>query len=156
MSDLAFIQYQLNGVDAQKFLQGQVTLHVERLPEQTPRYTAICDLKGRIQFGLWLTKLDAEHFEIVVTQDQSEEFAKHIKKYGAFSKMTLSTVGEVFLPSLRPVQVFLHNLQISQPGNNKRLHKDKPIFAKPLHISFNRKSYVCINVKASIMTRVVI
>ncbi|ENV46502.1 hypothetical protein P255_00641 [Acinetobacter brisouii CIP 110357] len=96
MSDLAFIQYQLNGVDAQKFLQGQVTLHVERLPEQTPRYTAICDLKGRIQFGLWLTKLDAEHFEIVVTKDQSEEFAKHIKKYGAFSKMTLSTVGEVF------------------------------------------------------------
>lgn len=96
MSDLAFIQYQLSGVDAQKFLQGQVTLHVERLAEQTPRYTAICDLKGRIQFGLWLNKLDAEHFELVVTQDQSDEFAKHIKKYGAFSKMTLTLVGEVY------------------------------------------------------------
>lgn len=96
MSDLAFIQYQLNGADAQKFLQGQVTLHVERLAEQTPRYTAICDLKGRIQFGLWLNKIDAEHFEIVVTQDQSDEFAKHIKKYGAFAKMTLTVVGEVF------------------------------------------------------------
>ena len=86
MSDLAFIQYQLSGVDAQKFLQGQVTLHVERLAEQTPRYTAICDLKGRIQFGLWLNKLDAEHFELVVTQDQSDEFAKHIKNMVHFLK----------------------------------------------------------------------
>jgi hypothetical protein len=35
---------------------------------------------------LWLTKRNPEHFEIVTTQDQSEEFAKHIKKFGAFSK----------------------------------------------------------------------
>lgn len=96
MNHLAFIRYQLQGVDALKFLQGQVTLHVDRLATATPRYTAICDLKGRIQFGLWLTKQSAEHFEIVVTQDQSEEFAKHIRKYGAFSKMTLSDPTQVY------------------------------------------------------------
>lgn len=96
MSHLAFIRHQLQGVDALKFLQGQVTLDVERLAAETPRYTAICDLKGRIQFGLWLTKHTAEHFEIVVTQDQNEEFAQHIKKYGAFSKMTLSEPTQVY------------------------------------------------------------
>jgi folate-binding Fe-S cluster repair protein YgfZ len=31
MSQLAFTAFSLNGVDAQKFLQGQVTVHVERL-----------------------------------------------------------------------------------------------------------------------------
>lgn len=96
MSLPTFISYTLNGVDAQKFLQGQITLDAERLAENETHYTAICDLKGRVHFGLWLTKQSAESFTIVVTQDQSEEFAKHIKKFGAFSKMVLSEQGEVF------------------------------------------------------------
>ena len=96
MSTVAFTAFTLIGVDAQKFLQGQVTVHVERLMENQTRYTAICDLKGRIHFGLWLKKINSESFEIITTQDQSEEFAKHIKKFGAFSKMKLEAVGNVF------------------------------------------------------------
>ncbi len=96
MNDFAFSRFTLNGVDAQKFLQGQVTLHVERLEENVTRYTAICDLKGRIQFGLWLKKVSPESFEIVVMQDQAAEFAKHIRKFGAFSKMKLEEAGTVF------------------------------------------------------------
>ncbi|TCB52760.1 folate-binding Fe/S cluster repair protein [Acinetobacter sp. ANC 4779] len=96
MSNLAFSLYTLNGVDAQKFLQGQVTLNAEALAENLTRYTAICSLKGRIQFGLWLKKINPESFEIVVTADQAEEFAQHIKKFGAFSKMKLEQVGPVF------------------------------------------------------------
>ena len=96
MSDLAFSSFTLIGVDAQKFLQGQVTLNVEALAENITQYTAICDLKGRIHFGLWLKKISPEHIEIITTTDQAEEFAKHIKKYGAFSKMKLEEVGQVF------------------------------------------------------------
>ena len=92
----AFTLFTLNGVDAQKFLQGQVTLNTEALAENLTRYTAICSLKGRIQFGLWLKKINPESFEIVTTQDQAEEFSKHIKKFGAFSKMKLEQVGQVF------------------------------------------------------------
>lgn len=92
----AFTLFTLNGVDAQKFLQGQVTLNAEALAENLTRYTAICSLKGRIQFGLWLKKISPESFEIVVTDDQAEEFAQHIKKFGAFSKMKLEQVGRVF------------------------------------------------------------
>ncbi len=99
MSDLAFSSFTLIGADAQKFLQGQVTLNTEALAENTTRYTAICDLKGRIHFGLWLKKVNPEHFEIVTTADQADEFSKHIKKYGAFSKMKLEPAGSVF-PSL--------------------------------------------------------
>ena len=96
MSRLAFTAFSLNGVDAQKFLQGQVTVHVERLPENENRYTAICDLKGRIHFGVWIKRLNPESFELVTTQDQAEEFSRHIKKFGAFSKMKLEEVGQVF------------------------------------------------------------
>ena len=99
MSQLAFTAFSLNGVDAQKFLQGQVTVHVERLPENESRYTAICDLKGRIHFGVWIKRLNPESFELVTTQDQAEEFSRHIKKFGAFSKMKLAEVGQVF-PSI--------------------------------------------------------
>ncbi|WP_445116505.1 CAF17-like 4Fe-4S cluster assembly/insertion protein YgfZ [Acinetobacter sp. WZC-1] len=96
MSDLAFSSFTLNGVDAQKFLQGQVTLNAEALAENVTRYTAICNLKGRIQFGLWLKKLNAESFVIVTTQDQADDFAAHIRKYGAFSKMQLTQDAQVF------------------------------------------------------------
>ncbi|NNG81919.1 folate-binding Fe/S cluster repair protein [Acinetobacter sp. ANC 5378] len=92
----AFTSFNLNGVDAQKFLQGQVTLNTEALAENLTRYTAICSLKGRILFGLWLKKINAESFEIVTTQDQAEEFSKHIKKFGAFSKMKLEEGSQVF------------------------------------------------------------
>ena len=81
----AFTLFSLNGVDAQKFLQGQVTLNTETLAKNQTRYTAICSLKGRIQFGLWLKKLSPESFEIVSTDDQATELANHIKKFGAFS-----------------------------------------------------------------------
>ena len=92
----AFTSFTYTGVDAQKFLQGQVTVHVERLEKDTTRYTAICDLKGRIHFGLWLTKLSDEQLQIVVTQDQADEFATHIKKFGAFSKAKLEATGTVY------------------------------------------------------------
>ncbi|WP_151769318.1 CAF17-like 4Fe-4S cluster assembly/insertion protein YgfZ [Acinetobacter junii] len=103
MSELAFTAFSLNGVDAQKFLQGQVTIHVERLALNESRYTAICDLKGRIHFGLWIKKLNTESFELVTTHDQAEEFAKHIKKFGAFSKMKLEEIGSIF-PTIHGIQ----------------------------------------------------
>ena len=68
MSDLAFSSFTLIGVDAVKFLQGQVTVNVENLAENISQYTAICDLKGRIHFGLWLKKINPEHLEIVTAR----------------------------------------------------------------------------------------
>ncbi|MDM1486588.1 CAF17-like 4Fe-4S cluster assembly/insertion protein YgfZ [Acinetobacter towneri] len=103
MRDLAFCALSLNGVDAQKFLQGQVTVNVEALAENTTCYTAICSLKGRVQFGLWLKKISSESFEIISTADQAEDLAKHIRKFGAFSKIQLETIGTVY-PQLQGQQ----------------------------------------------------
>lgn len=96
MNTLSFTQYSLIGADAVDFLQGQVTLHVERQDENTTQYTVICDLKGRIHLGMWLKKITPKHFEITVTSDQATDFEKHIIKYSAFSQIKLSVVGLVF------------------------------------------------------------
>lgn len=90
-----FIQFILTGVDAEKFLQGQITANTAKLNDQFLS-TAICNLKGRVEFGLWLKKLDDQRFAIVISQDCADSFAKHLKKYGAFSKMTLSSGEPIF------------------------------------------------------------
>lgn len=102
MPSLAFSSFTLTGVEAQKFLQGQVTINVEALAENVTRYTGICSLKGRLQFGLWVKKTAAESLEIVTTADQVEELSKHIKKYGAFSKMKLEN-GPTVYPTVQGI-----------------------------------------------------
>ena len=87
MSGLSFVRIELNGADAEKFLQGQVTVDVSKLGDSTYQTTAICDLKGRIQYGLWLKRHSAENIDIVISSDQAEALQAHIKKYGAFSKI---------------------------------------------------------------------
>lgn len=99
MSDQAqhddFQLFQYQGADAEKFLQGQVTCNVSKITDVFLQ-TAICDLKGRIHFSLWLRRRDAETFDLVVPSNVADEFASHIRKFGAFSKATLSPATPVF------------------------------------------------------------
>lgn len=95
MTSPKFTQFTLTGVDAEKFLQGQITANTAKLNDKFLP-TAISNLKGRVEFGLWLKKLDEQIFAIVISEDCAENFAKHIKKYGAFSKMTLSNAEPIF------------------------------------------------------------
>lgn len=93
---LNFAHFQYAGVDAEKFLQGQVTVNIAKLDPQTFQTTAICDLKGRIHFGLWLRRHSAELIDIIISQDLADEFATHVKKFGAFSKATLSPAQTIY------------------------------------------------------------
>ena len=92
-----FSRTTLQGADAEKFLQGQVTVDVSKLDEQRYQATAICDLKGRIHFGIWLKRYSSDSIEIVVANDQLSALQTHIKKYGAFSKFTLDGAQPIFL-----------------------------------------------------------
>lgn len=80
-----FAQITLHGKDTAKFLQGQLTLNVDKLTtEFSP--CAISDLKGRVQFGLWVARSDEDTFTLVTSADCMDDLTAHIKKYGAFSK----------------------------------------------------------------------
>lgn len=95
-STLSFSTLTLTGVDTEKFLQGQVTVDVTKISNDEHRPTAICDLKGRIAFGLWLTRQSAEQFDVVIATDLLDAFKAHIRKYGAFSKMTPSNAQTIY------------------------------------------------------------
>ncbi|BBI66074.1 hypothetical protein PKHYL_02650 [Psychrobacter sp. KH172YL61] len=48
-----FSQLTIQGEDAEKFLQGQLTCDVTKLG-LSYQAAAICNLKGRIEFGIWI------------------------------------------------------------------------------------------------------
>lgn len=96
---LCFRHFRYEGADAEKFLQGQVTVNVSKLSPDLFQATAICDLKGRIHFGLWLRRQSAELIDIVIIEDLTDEFAAHVKKFGAFSKASL-TLADVVFPAI--------------------------------------------------------
>lgn len=97
---LSFSVFSLTGDGAAEFLQGQITADVNQLTDTyTP--TAICNLKGRVDFGLWIQKQSETAFDMVIAADCADAFAAHVKKYGAFSKITLSEA--------KPICVALEN-----------------------------------------------
>lgn len=93
---LQFCYFSFIGPDAENFLQGQVSINVTKLPVDMFQQTAICDLKGRIHFGLWLQRISSEHLNIVIVADLAEELSAHIKKYAAFSKANLSAASPIY------------------------------------------------------------
>lgn len=102
-----FTAFTLSGKDADKFLQGQITANTAKIgSEYLP--TAICNLKGRVQFGLWIKKIN-DAFVIVLSSDLADDFQVHIKKYGTFSKISLSKPIQIYPCVMNHVPTFLEN-----------------------------------------------
>ena len=90
-----FEQIILQGEDAEKFLQGQITCNVKKLG-LSYQATAIANLKGRIDFGIWIKKPTEQTYEIVTSSDCMDSLQAHLKKYGAFSKFTSSEPIDIY------------------------------------------------------------
>lgn len=99
MTPITFQGLLVEGPDAQTFLQGQLTLDVLRATERFAP-CAICNLKGRIDFGLWAQKTQTG-FCLVIVSQMLCELKMHLQKYAAFSKVTLNDAGP-YLPTLTP------------------------------------------------------
>lgn len=89
-----FSQFTLTGVDAYKFLQGQLTANTTKIADDFLP-SAICNLKGRVAFGFWIRRIESG-FALVMASDLADDFKAHIKKYGAFSKITLSDPTPIY------------------------------------------------------------
>ena len=95
MSKLSFKQITLQGDDAAKFLQNQITVDVKRLSSNYLP-AAIANIKGRIEYGIWIRKQAEDQFDIVITSDCLPSLQAHIKKFGAFSKFTTSEPVDIY------------------------------------------------------------
>lgn len=95
MSTLSFKQITLQGEDAAKFLQSQLTVNVNKI-DLSYLPAAIANLKGRIEFGIWIKKQAENEFDIVISADCLPSLQAHLKKFGAFSKFTTSEAIDIY------------------------------------------------------------
>lgn len=91
---LGFCVFTITGNDADQFLQGQLTINTQKVGD-TFLPCAICNLKGRVAFGLWIKRV-SDGFLLVMVSDLADSFKTHIKKYGAFSKIHLSDPTPIY------------------------------------------------------------
>ena len=78
MSNLSFKQITLQGDDAATFLQNQITVDVKRLSSNYLP-AAIANIKGRIEYGIWIRKQAEDQIDIVITSDCLPSLQAHIK-----------------------------------------------------------------------------
>ncbi|ABE73953.1 YgfZ/GcvT domain-containing protein [Psychrobacter cryohalolentis] len=102
-----FSQLSIQGEDAEKFLQGQLTCDVTKLG-LSYQAAAIGNLKGRIEFGIWIKKQAEKHFDMVISADCAEAFQGHLKKFGAFSKCDTSAPTPIYPCVIDEVPTFSH------------------------------------------------
>lgn len=84
-------QYQLveiSGLDAEKYLQGQLTADVAKLAVGEHTLTAHCDPKGKMSALLRLYKQAENLFVAVIHRDLLPSALVQLKKYAVFSKVT--------------------------------------------------------------------
>ncbi|MDN6276620.1 CAF17-like 4Fe-4S cluster assembly/insertion protein YgfZ [Psychrobacter sp.] len=102
-----FSQLTIEGEDAEKFLQGQLTCDVTKLG-LSYQAAAIGNLKGRIEFGIWIKKQAEKQFEIAISTDCADALQAHLKKFGAFSKFETSAPTSIYPCLLDDDPTFSH------------------------------------------------
>ena len=79
------------GLDAEKYLQGQLTCDVVHLAAGASTLTAHCDPKGKMNSLFRLIKLSSEQFLILMPKNLFAPL-DHLKKYAVFSKVTFQVL----------------------------------------------------------------
>ncbi|OXL19667.1 folate-binding protein YgfZ [Psychrobacter sp. DAB_AL32B] len=113
-----FSQMTIQGEDAEKFLQGQLTCDVTKLG-LSYQAAAIGNLKGRIEFGLWIKKQAEKQYDVVISADCAEALQGHLKKFGAFSKFDTSAPTPIYPCVLDNVPTFSHQDDHNTPENTQ-------------------------------------
>ncbi|NLQ18958.1 folate-binding protein YgfZ [Marinomonas sp. M1K-6] len=78
----------VTGVDAKKFLQGQITCDIHKLTAENGLYGAICSVKGRIISNFYLLQDNADIL-MLMSKDLLDSTLSHLKKYAVFFKTEL-------------------------------------------------------------------
>lgn len=83
----------ISGVDAEKFLQGQITVDVRQLAAGQSLLAAHCNPKGRI-ISLFRIMRYQDGFLLNLPADMLDIALSHFKKYSIFFKVTLNDVSQ--------------------------------------------------------------
>lgn len=81
---------EMAGIDAEKYLQGQLTCDVAQLAVGEHTLTCHCDPKGKMSAILRIYRAETDKFFAIIHQDLLPEALTQLKKYAVFSKMTFT------------------------------------------------------------------
>lgn len=85
---------EVKGVDATRFLQGQLTCDVTALQPGSSTLGARCNPKGRMQSSFRLLKLSEERYLLAIPSELMELQQQDLAKYAAFFKVQLSDISD--------------------------------------------------------------
>ena len=97
-------QYQLtdysvieaSGVDAETFLQGQITADITSIAENPIPLTAYCNREGRIISSFFIKKHPSKHYYLLLPHTMLSITLNRLKKFAVFSKIQLKDVTDQF------------------------------------------------------------
>lgn len=90
LSSLGIIEIQ--GADAKKFLQGQLTINADLIDEQKLNLAAICNPQGRC-ISLFFTFAKAQAIYLILKQDTIKLTLETLRKYAVFFKLQINDVS---------------------------------------------------------------
>jgi folate-binding protein YgfZ len=118
--------WRLNGPDAERYLNGQVTADVATLPEGRATYAAVCTAKGRMEGDVHIARHTGE-FYLDADISQHESLGPRLDKYLIADDALLEdfsglwSVSHVFVPNPPPAPetgfVVAHN-RFGLPGHD--------------------------------------
>ncbi|KYK73389.1 YgfZ/GcvT domain-containing protein [Aggregatibacter actinomycetemcomitans] len=81
---------EMRGVDAEKYLQGQLTCDVTKLAVGESTLAAHCDPKGKMSALFRLIRQDEQTFYMLLKSELLPSALDQLKKYAVFSKVTFT------------------------------------------------------------------
>lgn len=86
-----YAEISVEGIDAEKFLQGQLSCDVAKIDNNHSSRGAHCNPKGRAVASFTMAKIADNHFGLKLPEDNIDNLAKSLGKYIVFSKAKIST-----------------------------------------------------------------
>ncbi|SES15963.1 hypothetical protein SAMN04487958_10868 [Vreelandella subterranea] len=87
----------IQGPDAEKFLQGQTSAQVSLADGRFAPLTCFCTPKGRMLANAQLMKIGDSHYRLLLSESLLETLTSHLKKFAAFYKAELTPLPELSL-----------------------------------------------------------
>lgn len=110
----------IQGIDASKFLQGQISCDINQVSESQAQLAACVNLKGRIISNFMVYKKSEQHFILLCPPNTAQLTSKVLKKYAIFSKVTINEELSLGLAAGKNIDInnFLNVEQLSIPALN--------------------------------------
>lgn len=103
----------VDGADAAKFLQGQLTCNIEQLSASAPLLGAYCSHQGRVQATFRIYRAGSR-FYLLMPAEIIENTLSLLQKYAVFSKVTLTAADLRSVEISDPNLAHLNHCSLSQ------------------------------------------